>query len=220
VKVCPPIVSVPVRSDPGLAPIENATAPLPIPDAPDVTVIQLAFDVAVQAQPAAADTETLPVEAPKTTRDDVEASVNAQLGGGGGIGVGTGAGVGAGCPGTGGSGTTVPASVTTTDCPATRIVPTRSVPGFAAARSVNTPLAVPVAVPPIVSHAESLTADHAQPFNVSTFTVMDPPPAGTAALAGATVNRQGAPSWVSATCVLLTSIVARRTIASGFARTL
>lgn len=217
--VCPPIVSVPVRSDPGLAPIENATAPLPTPDAPDVTVIQLTFDVAAHAQPAAADTATLPVEAPKTTRDDVEASVNAQLGGGGG-GAGVGVGGGVGCPGTGGSGTTVPASVTTTDCPATRIVPTRSVPGFAAARSVNTPLVVPLAVLAIVSHGESLIADHAQPFNVSTFTVTDPPPAGTAALAGATVNRQGAPSWVSATCVLLTSIVARRTIASGFASTL
>lgn len=217
-KVCPPIVSVPVRSDPGLAAIENATAPLPIPVAPEVTVIQLTFDVAVHAQPAAADTATVPAETPKTTRDDAEASVNAQLGGGGGMGVG--GGVGVGCPGAGGSGTTVPASVTTTDCPATRIVPTRSVPGFAAARSVNAPLVVPVAVPAIVSHAESLTADHAQPFNVSTVTVIDPPAAGTPALAGATVKRHGAPSCVSATCVLLTSSVARRTIASGFARTL
>jgi hypothetical protein len=59
---------------------------------------------------------------------------------------------------------------------------------------VKTPLAVALAVPVIVSHAESLTAAHAQPFSVSTLTVTEPPPAGTAALAGATVNRQGAPS--------------------------
>jgi hypothetical protein len=230
VNVCPAIVSVPVRSDPGLAPIENATAPLPMLDAPEVTVIQLAFDVAVHAQPLAADTATLPVDAPKATRDDVEASVNEHVGDGVGVGVGVGVGlgpgggvgvgVGGGWPGTGGSGTIVPASVTTTDCPATRTVPTRSVPGFAAARRVNTPLAAPFTVPAIVSHEASLTADHAQPFNVSTLTVTEPPPAGTPAFAGATVKRQGAASCVSATCVLLTSIVARRTMASGFASTL
>jgi hypothetical protein len=238
VNVCPAIVSVPVRSDPGLAPIENATAPLPTLDAPEVTVIQVAFDVAVHAQPLAADTATLPVDAPKATRDDVEASENEHVGDGVGVGVGVGVGPGAGVgvglgpgvgvgvgagvgwPGTGGSGTIVPASVTTTDCPATRTVPTRSVPGFAAARNVNTPLAAPFTVPAIVSHAASLTADHAQPFNVSTLTVTEPPPAGTPAFAGATVKRQGAASCVSGTCVLLTSIVARRTMASGLASTL
>jgi len=222
VNVCPAIVSVPVRSDPGLAPIENATAPLPMLDAPEVTVIQLAFDVAVHPQPLAADTATLPVDAPKATRDDVEASVNEHVGDGVGVGLGAGGGVGVGVgwPGTGGSGTIVPASVTITDCPATRTVPTRSVPGFAAARSVNTPLAAPFTVPAIVSHDASLTADHAQPFSVSTLTVTEPPPAGTPAFAGATVKRQGAASCVSASCVLLTSIVARRTIASGFASTL
>jgi hypothetical protein len=96
VNVWPPMVRVPVRSDPGFAATANATVPLPMPEAPDVTVIQLAFDVAVHAQPAAAETATLPLEAPKATRDEVDASVNAQLGGGGGVGVGVGVGVGAG----------------------------------------------------------------------------------------------------------------------------
>ena len=75
VKVCPAIVSVPVRSDPGLAAIANATVPFPLPDAPEVTVIQLAFDAAVHAQPLAADTPTVPLDVPKATRDAVEESV-------------------------------------------------------------------------------------------------------------------------------------------------
>jgi len=80
VNVCPAIVSVPVRWAPGFVDAKNATAPLPTPDAPEVTVIQFAFDVAVHAQPLPADMATLPVDTPKPTKVDVEASVNAPIG--------------------------------------------------------------------------------------------------------------------------------------------
>ena len=65
VKVCPPIVIVPVRAAPPLAAILKVTVPLPVPDPPPVTAIQGAFDVAVHAQSAPVDvvTATLPVPA-------------------------------------------------------------------------------------------------------------------------------------------------------------
>jgi hypothetical protein len=131
-------------------------------------------------------------------------------GGGVGVGPGPGDGVGVGGVGVGVGATTEPASVTTTLCPPTRTVAARSVSGFAAARSVIDALADPVDAPAIVSHGASLTAVHAQPFSVSSATVIEPPMAGTAAFDGETLNRQGAPSCVNAICVLLTSRIARR----------
>jgi len=50
VKVCPPIVNVPVRAAPVFAATPNATVPLPVPDAPLVTVNHAAFALAVHAQ--------------------------------------------------------------------------------------------------------------------------------------------------------------------------
>ena len=93
VNVWPAIVSVPLRSAPEFAAIENATVPGPLPDPPDVTEIQLAFDVAVHAQPAAADTATLPVDTLDPTRDAVESRLYVH-GVGDGVGVGVGEGVG------------------------------------------------------------------------------------------------------------------------------
>jgi hypothetical protein len=62
VKVFPPIVSVPLRAVvDGFAVALNATDPVPLPDAPDVTVNHVSLLVAVQAQPAAAVTATVPV---------------------------------------------------------------------------------------------------------------------------------------------------------------
>ena len=61
VNVWPATVMVPVRALPGFAVTLNATAPLPVPLAPAVTVIQFALLFAVQAQPVPADTAMVPV---------------------------------------------------------------------------------------------------------------------------------------------------------------
>ena len=65
VKVCPAIVTLPVLSFfPGGAAALYATDPLPVPLAPDVTVIQLSWLLAVHAQPLPVDTATVPVADP------------------------------------------------------------------------------------------------------------------------------------------------------------
>jgi hypothetical protein len=60
VKVCPAIVRVPVRAAPLFDATLNDTDPLPLPDAPLVTLMNASFADAVQAQPAPAVTATLP----------------------------------------------------------------------------------------------------------------------------------------------------------------
>jgi hypothetical protein len=50
VKGCPAIVSVPVRAAAVFAAATNATVPLPVPEAPLVTVNHGAFEFAVQPQ--------------------------------------------------------------------------------------------------------------------------------------------------------------------------
>src|SRR5262249_28029783 len=63
----PAMVVVPVRAPPVLAAIGNATVPLPLPAAPDVTVIHDTPLVAVHVQPPAAVTATEPVDASAPT---------------------------------------------------------------------------------------------------------------------------------------------------------
>jgi hypothetical protein len=58
VKVRPAIVNVPVRATPVLAATVKAADPLPLPAAPEVTVIQVTLLEAVHAHPAAAVTVT------------------------------------------------------------------------------------------------------------------------------------------------------------------
>ncbi|HXI27532.1 MAG TPA: hypothetical protein VNG89_03900 [Vicinamibacterales bacterium] len=140
----------------------------------------------------------------------VGVGVGAGPGAGAGVGCGVGDGEGDGVGPTGAGATTAAASVTTMRWSATRTVPTRSGPGFSAARSAIVPFPDPADGAAIVSHAASLEAVHAQPFNVVSATLTDPPLASSAALAGDTVNRHGAGSWVTLSCVLLTSSVARR----------
>jgi len=83
VKVCPAIVSVPERAAAVLAAIANPTAPLPVPDAPLVTVSHGAFDAAVHVQVVAeAVTATFPDPAVSGTSWVVGAIVNEQGGGG------------------------------------------------------------------------------------------------------------------------------------------
>ena len=53
VNVRPPAVIEPLLAAPAFASTRYVTVPVPVPEAPPVTVIQPAFDVAVQAHPAA-----------------------------------------------------------------------------------------------------------------------------------------------------------------------
>ena len=57
--MCPAIVSDPLRALNGLGTMENATEPLPLPLAPDVTVIQASLLAAVHVHPLAAETLTV-----------------------------------------------------------------------------------------------------------------------------------------------------------------
>ena len=62
VNACPATVTVPVRGDDELfASTLNATVPLPVPDAPAVTVTHVTLLVAVHSQPVSAVTATEPV---------------------------------------------------------------------------------------------------------------------------------------------------------------
>jgi hypothetical protein len=61
VKVWPATVSVPERAPPSVDAVVNRTVPLPLPLAPDVTVIHETLLVAVQPQPAGDVTSVLPV---------------------------------------------------------------------------------------------------------------------------------------------------------------
>ena len=81
VAVWPAIVTEPIRCVPvGLAAIESTTAPLPLPDAPLVTVIHESALTAVQAQPLTDVTEMLPAVAPDDTDTLVDDRVNVQAG--------------------------------------------------------------------------------------------------------------------------------------------
>ena len=62
VKVCPAMVKLPVRAlDEVFSPTAKLTPPGPTPEAPEVMVRKAALLVAVQVQPAAALTATLPL---------------------------------------------------------------------------------------------------------------------------------------------------------------
>jgi hypothetical protein len=56
VNVFPPMTIVPSRAPPRFSPTTYVTAPLPLPDAPEVTVIQFAAVVAVHPQPEPEET--------------------------------------------------------------------------------------------------------------------------------------------------------------------
>ena len=68
--------------------------PSPLPDAPDVTVSQLVFSVAVHAQSRPAVTWIVPVEPSEPTLLLVGAMPNTQGAGGVGVGAGVGSGFG------------------------------------------------------------------------------------------------------------------------------
>ncbi len=121
VNVLPAMLMVPLRLEPVLASTRYSIDPLPLPDAPDVMVSQLAAAAALQVQPDPAVTRIVPV-APSAPKLVVEgemvkahgSGVGAGAGAGGGDGgAGDGDGVGAGAgagAGTGGAGAGVAAA--------------------------------------------------------------------------------------------------------------
>src|SRR4051794_14670719 len=98
-------------------------------------------------------------------------------------------------------------------------VPLRAEPVLAATVRVAVPFPAPFEPALTSIHAAWLAAVHEQPALASTLIVIDPPPAGTAALIGVVANRQTAASCVTTTSVSLTSTVPRRDDVSLFEAT-
>jgi hypothetical protein len=138
---CPATVSDPDRAGPAFAATLNATEPVPVPLAPDVTVIHESLRTAVQPQPLGAVTEIggpLPAAAP--TDAVVGVTVIAQ----------------------------VPAWETVTVWPATLMVPLRSGPAFAATLNATEPGPVPPAGGVTKIHGALLTAVQPHPLGAVT----------------------------------------------------
>lgn len=154
VKVLPPMVSTPVREDDAvLAATEKPTDPLPEPDAPDVTVSQLALLEAVHEHPDEAVTVTVPEPAAAVKFCDVAPMVMMQG---------------------------APACVTVNVFPPTVMVPERELlPVFADAVKLAVPAPLPVA--PAVMEIQPLPvlALQAQPVPAVTVISPEPPAAGT-----------------------------------------
>jgi hypothetical protein len=167
VNVCPATVSVPVRAAPVFADALKATVPLPVPDAPAVTVIQSGlFEAAVHAQPAPAVTVIDPVPPAGSTAWVPGAMLNVH------------AGAAAAC-------------VTVRVWPPIVSVPVRAAPVFAAALNETVPLPLPDA--PLVMVSQSAlfeTADHVQPPAVDTFTEPVPPAGSTLCVVDESENVQ------------------------------
>ena len=152
-KVWPPMVSVPERAAPVLAADVKLTVPLPVPDAPAVTVSQGTFAIAVHVQvPADAVTPTDPEPPVSATFWLVGAIVMVHGGGGGGV-----------CD-------------TVKVWPPIVSVPLRAVPVLAATVNATVPLPVPDEPPVIVNHGTLAAAVHPQePADAVTVTEPDPP---------------------------------------------
>lgn len=169
-KVCPPIVSVPLRSSGPLAVAVNPTVPLPVPDAPVVTVSHGAFAVAVHVQ-LGADAVTVTAPDPPPFGIFCEDGEIEMVHGGGGA---------AACD-------------TVNVCPPIVIVPVRAAPVFAAAVNATVPLPVPDDDPLLtVNHGAFATAVHAHVgADAVTATDPEPPVSATFCDAGAIVNVHG-----------------------------
>jgi hypothetical protein len=80
VKLCPPIVSVPLRAVlPAFGATEYPTVPLPLPLAPEAIVIQVALLRAVQEHALGAVTATLPLPPTAATEALVGEIANVQV---------------------------------------------------------------------------------------------------------------------------------------------
>ncbi len=157
-------VNVPVRGDvAALAAIENATAPLPLPLAPDVIVSQEALLVAVHVQPIVVVTLALFEPAVAGGLSEVGETVNVQ---------------GAGAP----------AWITVTVWPAMVSVPVReAVTGLAAIENATVPLPLPLA-PAVMPNQEALlVAVQTHPPAVVTLALPEPAVAAAFSEVGDTV---------------------------------
>jgi len=83
VNVCPPIVSVPVRSLPGLSAASNVTVPFPVPDVPFVTLSHGALAVAVHVHEAADAVTVIEPEPPCFLKSCLFGEIEIVQGGGG-----------------------------------------------------------------------------------------------------------------------------------------
>jgi hypothetical protein len=146
--------------------------PLPVPLAPEVTVIHDALLVADREQPRVPVTDTLTLPPPAGTLVPVGDRLKLQ---------GT-----AFC-------------VTVKVWPAMITVPVREVPAVLAATLRPTvPLPVPLAPEVTVIHDALLVADRAQPVVPLTETLTPPPPAATVVLVGDSPNApQAAAAWMT-----------------------
>lgn len=191
----PPIVNVPVREEPvALAAALTPTDPLPVPDAPLVTVSQPLLLTAVHAHPAGAVTDTVAVPPPEGMPCVVGAMVVEQL---------------------------MPAWDTVKVLPATVTVPVRdAIEVFAAALIVTEPLPDPDAPAVTVNHASLLAAVHEHAAGELTATVAVPPLAGTLCDEGEIVAEQMIPVCVTVKVLPAIVSVPVRDVAVVFAAAL
>ena len=162
--VWPATVRAPVLAGPVFAATVKAVEPVPVPLAPDVTVIHVTVLIAVHAHPAALVTfSTGPLPPAASIEALVGLTVYEQL----------------------------PAWVMVTVWPPTVSVPVRAAPLFAATRKVTVPLPVPLSPDVTVSQDAPLVAVHAHPLAAVTLSVGPVPPvAGTDAVEGFTLIEQ------------------------------
>ena len=166
---------------------------MPLPDAPEFTVIQALLLTAVQLQPPAAVTAIVSVIPPATTLTVVGAIEELH---------GT------------------PACVTVKVLPPIVSVPLREVVEALAATVYETePFPLPLALALIVIQASLLVALHPQPVPAVTVTVPDAPAATALVDAGEIVGSQGAPAWVTVKVLPPMVSVPVRGVVVGFAVT-
>jgi hypothetical protein len=151
------MVSVPVRAAPVLAATLKVVVPLPVPVAPDATLIHGALLAAVQAHPAPTATATELPEAPEAPTDSVVGSIETEH---------------------------PEAWATVKIAPVTVIVPFRAGPVLAATVYVKLPGPLRLEPEATVIHGAPLLALQAHPVAVCTATGPEPPPAGTATKVG------------------------------------
>ena len=166
VAVCPATVIVPDRLAPVFAATDSATLPLPVPLAPAVIEIHVAFVVAVHAQPDPAVTVSGVAVPPDAAIDCAPgATANVQPGGGGVVPVAT-------CD-------------TTIAAPATCTTAVRAAPLFAPIDRITVALPMPDAVDAVTHDAPAAVCQlHAE--LVVTEISKDPPPACTVTSCGDT----------------------------------
>lgn len=157
VTVCPAIVSVPLRASPVFADTVNPTVAPPVPDAPLVIEIQLAFDTAVHAH--AASVVTVAEPGPPTSGNCCDAGATAYEHGA--------------------------LWLTVNVCPPIVSVPVRAAPLFGATENATAALPLPDVLLEIVIQSAFDFAVHAQPVLVASARLPPPPADANDAVEGA-----------------------------------